>query len=31
MNKIVVGLVFGLILGAVDGGTAWFLAPRRAA
>ena len=24
MNKIVVGLVFGLILGAVDGGTAWF-------
>jgi len=24
MNKILVGLVFGLILGALDGGTAWF-------
>jgi MFS family permease len=24
MNKILVGLVFGLILGAVDGATAWF-------
>ena len=24
MNKIVVGLVFGLILGAIDGATAWF-------
>ncbi|HXK03085.1 MAG TPA: hypothetical protein VMS37_11835 [Verrucomicrobiae bacterium] len=24
MNKIVVGLVFGLILGALDGATAWF-------
>jgi F0F1-type ATP synthase assembly protein I len=24
MNKIVVGLVFGIILGAVDGATAWF-------
>lgn len=24
MNKIVVGLLFGLILGAIDGGTAWF-------
>lgn len=24
MNKIVVGLLFGLILGAVDGATAWF-------
>lgn len=24
MNKILVGLVFGLVLGAVDGGTAWF-------
>ena len=24
MNKIVVGLLFGAILGAVDGSTAWF-------
>jgi hypothetical protein len=24
MNKIVVGIVFGLILGALDGATAWF-------
>jgi hypothetical protein len=24
MNKIVVGLLFGLVLGAVDGATAWF-------
>lgn len=24
MNKIVVGVVFGLILGAIDGATAWF-------
>ena len=24
MNKILVGVVFGLVLGAVDGGTAWF-------
>jgi len=24
MNKIVVGLLCGLILGAIDGGTAWF-------
>jgi hypothetical protein len=24
MNKILVGLVFGIILGAVDGATAWF-------
>jgi hypothetical protein len=24
MNKIVAGLVFGLILGAIDGATAWF-------
>lgn len=24
MNKIFVGLVFGLILGAIDGATAWF-------
>ena len=24
MNKIAVGLVFGLILGAVDGATSWF-------
>lgn len=24
MNKILVGLIFGLILGAVDGATAWF-------
>jgi hypothetical protein len=24
MNKLVVGLLFGLILGAIDGATAWF-------
>ena len=24
MNKILVGLIFGLILGALDGATAWF-------
>ena len=24
MNKIMVGLVFGLVLGALDGATAWF-------
>ena len=24
MNKIVVGVVFGLVLGALDGATAWF-------
>lgn len=24
MNKIVVGLIFGVILGALDGATAWF-------
>src|ERR1039458_3095792 len=24
MNKILAGLVFGLILGAIDGATAWF-------
>jgi len=24
MNKIVAGLLFGLVLGAIDGGTAWF-------
>ncbi|HTT61286.1 MAG TPA: hypothetical protein VMG35_05575 [Bryobacteraceae bacterium] len=24
MNKILAGLLFGLILGAIDGGTAWF-------
>ena len=24
MNKILVGLVFGLVLGALDGATAWF-------
>ena len=24
MNKIVVGLIFGALLGAVDGATAWF-------
>lgn len=24
MNKILVGIVFGLILGAIDGATAWF-------
>ena len=24
MNKVLVGLVFGVILGAVDGATAWF-------
>jgi Mg/Co/Ni transporter MgtE len=24
MNKIVVGLLFGVVLGAIDGATAWF-------
>jgi hypothetical protein len=24
MNKILVGLLFGLVLGAIDGATAWF-------
>jgi hypothetical protein len=24
MNKILVGVVFGLVLGAIDGATAWF-------
>ena len=24
MNKIVVGLIFGAVLGALDGATAWF-------
>ena len=24
MNKILVGLIFGLVLGALDGATAWF-------
>lgn len=24
MNKIVVGLIFGIVLGAIDGATAWF-------
>lgn len=24
MNKILVGLIFGLVLGAIDGATAWF-------
>ena len=24
MNKIMVGLVFGAVLGAIDGATAWF-------
>ncbi|HUJ21684.1 MAG TPA: hypothetical protein VLX58_09200 [Bryobacteraceae bacterium] len=24
MNKILAGLLFGLVLGAIDGGTAWF-------
>jgi hypothetical protein len=24
MNKILVGVIFGLILGLIDGGTAWF-------
>ena len=24
MNKIVVGLIFGVLLGALDGATAWF-------
>ena len=24
MNKIVVGLIFGTLLGAIDGATAWF-------
>ena len=30
MNKIVVGLIFGAILGAVDGATAWFTPEVRA-
>jgi hypothetical protein len=30
MNKIVVGLVFGAILGVVDGATAWFTPEARA-
>ena len=24
MNKVLVGLIFGLVLGAIDGATAWF-------
>ena len=28
MNKIVVGLIFGAILGALDGATAWFTPAR---
>jgi len=31
MNKIVGGLVFGLVLGAIDGGTAWFYPEVRSA
>ena len=31
MNKIVAGLVFGLILGLIDGGTAWFYPEVRSA
>lgn len=31
MNKIVVGLVFGAILGCVDGSTAWFTPEARSA
>ena len=30
MNKIVVGLIFGAILGAIDGATAWFTPAARA-
>jgi len=30
MNKIVVGLLFGLVLGAIDGATAWFTPEVRA-
>lgn len=31
MNKILVGLIFGLVLGAIDGGTAWFYPEVRSA
>jgi len=31
MNKILVGLVFGLVLGALDGATAWFYPEVRSA
>jgi F0F1-type ATP synthase assembly protein I len=31
MNKIMVGLLFGLILGAIDGATAWFYPEARPA
>ena len=31
MNKIVVGLIFGLVLGALDGATAWFYPEARSA
>ena len=30
MNKIVVGLIFGVVLGAIDGATAWFTPDVRA-
>ena len=30
MNKILVGLIFGAVLGAIDGGTAWFTPAVRA-
>jgi len=30
MNKIVIGLLFGAVLGAIDGGTAWFTPEARA-
>jgi F0F1-type ATP synthase assembly protein I len=31
MNKIVVGLIFGAVLGAIDGATAWFTPEVRSA
>ena len=31
MNKILVGLIFGVILGAIDGATAWFYPEARPA
>jgi hypothetical protein len=30
MNKILIGLLFGAVLGAIDGGTAWFTPEARA-
>jgi hypothetical protein len=30
MNKVVIGILFGLVLGALDGATAWFTPAARA-